>query len=99
MKLSDVIASTYFTTHERAEVAVGGARMIYDVRQATIYHYASPVAYAHHVLRLTPIDRPRQRVHATALDIDPVADRTARRARFLRQPNDLDRARPAARYA
>jgi transglutaminase-like putative cysteine protease len=45
--------------------------MIYDVRQATIYHYASPVAHAHHVLRLTPIDRPDQHVHAASLDIDP----------------------------
>lgn len=45
--------------------------MIYDVRQSTIYHYASPVAYAHHVLRLTPIDREHQRVHAAALDIMP----------------------------
>ncbi|MGZ3285754.1 MAG: transglutaminase N-terminal domain-containing protein, partial [Xanthobacteraceae bacterium] len=34
--------------------------MIYDVRQTTIYHYASPVAYSRHVLRLTPIDRPGQ---------------------------------------
>jgi transglutaminase-like putative cysteine protease len=45
--------------------------MIYDVRQTTIYHYASPVAYANHVLRLTPIDRKHQRVHAAALDITP----------------------------
>ena len=45
--------------------------MIYDVRQTTIYHYASPVAYANHVLRLTPIDREHQRVHAAALDITP----------------------------
>jgi transglutaminase-like putative cysteine protease len=45
--------------------------MIYDVRQATIYHYASPVMNAHHVLRLTPIDRRDQRVHAAALDITP----------------------------
>ena len=45
--------------------------MIYDVRQSTIYHYASPVAYAHHVLRLTPIDREHQRVHAATLDITP----------------------------
>lgn len=45
--------------------------MIYDVRQATIYHYASAVAHAHHVLRLTPIDRQDQRVHAAALDITP----------------------------
>ena len=46
--------------------------MIYDIRQTTTYDYASKVAYAHHVLRLTPIDRPRQRVHAAALEIDPV---------------------------
>jgi transglutaminase-like putative cysteine protease len=46
--------------------------MIYDVRQVTIYHYASTVAQARHVLRLTPIDRVGQRVHATALDIDPL---------------------------
>jgi transglutaminase-like putative cysteine protease len=46
--------------------------VIYDVRQSTVYHYASPVAYAHHVLRLTPIDRDGQRVHAAALDITPV---------------------------
>jgi transglutaminase-like putative cysteine protease len=46
--------------------------MIYDVRQTTSYSYASKVAYAHHVLRLTPIDRARQRVQAAALDILPV---------------------------
>jgi transglutaminase-like putative cysteine protease len=46
--------------------------VIYDVRQSTIYHYESPVAYAHHVLRLTPIDRDGQRVHAAALDVTPV---------------------------
>ena len=45
--------------------------MIYDVRQTTIYHYASSVAYANHVLRLTPIDREHQRVHAATLDITP----------------------------
>jgi transglutaminase-like putative cysteine protease len=45
--------------------------MIYDVRQVTTYNYASPVAYAHHVLRLMPIDRDHQRVHAAALDIIP----------------------------
>ena len=57
MKLSDVVASTYFTTHARSEAHMGGARMIYDVRQETTYHYASTVAYARHVLRLEP-DRP-----------------------------------------
>ncbi|HUI95296.1 MAG TPA: transglutaminase family protein [Xanthobacteraceae bacterium] len=45
--------------------------MIYDVRQTTSYSYASKVAYAHHVLRLSPIDRTRQRVQAAALDIVP----------------------------
>jgi len=46
--------------------------MIYDVRQTAAYSYASTVAYAHHVLRLTPIDRVGQRVQAAALDIAPV---------------------------
>jgi transglutaminase-like putative cysteine protease len=45
--------------------------MICDVRQETTYLYASSVAYARHVLRLTPIDRSGQRVHATALEIEP----------------------------
>jgi len=31
--------------------------MIYDIRQVTTYDYASAVAYARHVLRLTPIHR------------------------------------------
>jgi transglutaminase-like putative cysteine protease len=54
--------------------------MIYDVRQTTTYGYASKVAYAHHVLRLTPIDRAGQRVQASALDImpAPVARREGR---------------------
>jgi transglutaminase-like putative cysteine protease len=46
--------------------------MIYDVRQTTTYAYASPAAYAQHILRLVPIARERQRVTAAALDIDPV---------------------------
>jgi transglutaminase-like putative cysteine protease len=46
--------------------------MIYDIRQTTTYEYASKVAYAHHVLHLMPINRPRQRVHAAALEISPV---------------------------
>jgi transglutaminase-like putative cysteine protease len=45
--------------------------MIYDVRQTTKYVYASSAAYAHHVLRLVPIARERQRVTAAVLDIDP----------------------------
>lgn len=54
--------------------------MIYDVRQTATYDYASKVAYAHHVLRLTPIDRAGQRVQASALDIvpAPVARREGR---------------------
>jgi transglutaminase-like putative cysteine protease len=46
--------------------------VIYDIRQTTSYSYASTVSYSRHVLRLTPVDRPGQRVHASALDIDPV---------------------------
>jgi transglutaminase-like putative cysteine protease len=45
--------------------------MIYDIRQTTAYSYAAPVAYAHHVLRLMPINRARQRVHAAVLDVVP----------------------------
>ena len=45
--------------------------MIYDVRQTTSYTYASKVTYARHVLRLMPIERAEQRVHAAVLDIDP----------------------------
>jgi transglutaminase-like putative cysteine protease len=82
--------------------------VIYDVRQATIYHYASPVAYAHHVLRLTPIDRPHQRVHATALDIEPVPierregqDFFGNRITWIAfdQPHDTLTVRVAARIA
>ena len=46
--------------------------MIYDIRQTTTYEYASKVSQAHHVLRLMLINRPRQRVHAAALEIRPV---------------------------
>ena len=45
--------------------------MIYDIRQVTTCAYASPVAHAHHVLRLTPVNRPGQRVHLSALQIEP----------------------------
>jgi transglutaminase-like putative cysteine protease len=45
--------------------------MIYDVRQTTTCSYASPVAHAHHVLRLTPVPRDSQRVHLAALQIIP----------------------------
>ena len=45
--------------------------MIYDIRQTTVCHYASPVAHARHVLRLTPIPRTGQRVHLSSLQIVP----------------------------
>ncbi len=45
--------------------------MIYDVRQTTTCEYASPVAHARHVLRLTPITRDGERVHVAALQIVP----------------------------
>src|SRR4051812_14333048 len=82
--------------------------MIYDVRQTTIYHYASPVAYANHVLRLTPIDRDGQRVHAAALDVTPVPverheghDFFGNRMTWivLDQPHDTLTVRVAARVA
>jgi len=45
--------------------------VIYDVRQTTTCSYASPVAHARHVLRLTPVPRDGQRVHVSALQIVP----------------------------
>jgi transglutaminase-like putative cysteine protease len=45
--------------------------VIYDVRQTTVCSYASPVAHARHVLRLTPVPRIGQRVHVAALQIIP----------------------------
>jgi len=45
--------------------------MIYDIRQITTCSYASPVAHARHVLRLTPINRKTQRIHVSALQIFP----------------------------
>jgi transglutaminase-like putative cysteine protease len=82
--------------------------MIYDIRQATTYHYASEVAYARHVLRLTPIDRPDQRVHAAALDVEPVPigrreghDFFGNRMTWIEldQPHDMLSVRVAARVA
>jgi len=82
--------------------------MIYDVRQATIYHYASPVAHAHHVLRLTPIDRAGQRVHAAALDVEPAPVERREGLDFfgnritwvvLDEPHDMLTVRVAARIA
>jgi transglutaminase-like putative cysteine protease len=45
--------------------------VIYDVRQITTCAYASPVAHARHVLRLTPVSRDGERVHVASLQIVP----------------------------
>jgi transglutaminase-like putative cysteine protease len=80
--------------------------MIYDIRQTTTYSYASTVAYARHVLRLTPIDRIGQRVHAATLDVGPApVERHEGRDFFgnrmtwiaLDQPHDTLTVRVAAR--
>jgi transglutaminase-like putative cysteine protease len=82
--------------------------VIYDVRQSTIYHYASPVAVASHVLRLTPIDRLHQRVHAAALEVSPhPVERRERRDFFgnritsvvLNEPHDTLKVKVMARIA
>ncbi|MGE3144567.1 MAG: transglutaminase N-terminal domain-containing protein [Pseudorhodoplanes sp.] len=80
--------------------------MIYDVRQTTTYHYALSVAYSQHVLRLTPVDRSGQHVHAASLTIAPQAsDRREGRDFFgnrmtwltLETPHDTLSVRVAAR--
>ncbi len=82
--------------------------MIYDIRQVTTYDYASSVAYARHVLRLTPIDRPGQRVHAAVLEIEPAPiarregqDFFGNRMTWIEfdQPHDRLSVRVAARVA
>jgi len=82
--------------------------MIYDIRQATIYRYASPVAYARHVLRLTPIDRAGQRIHAAAVDIEPAPMERREGSDFfgnrmtwieLDEPHEMLSVRVAARVA
>jgi transglutaminase-like putative cysteine protease len=82
--------------------------VIYDIRQVTTYDYASAVAYARHVLRLTPIDRPGQRVHAAALEIEPAPiarregqDFFGNRMTWIEfdQPHDRLSVRVAARVA
>jgi transglutaminase-like putative cysteine protease len=45
--------------------------VIYDVRQHTTCIYATPVARARHVLRLTPVSRDGERVSVAALQIVP----------------------------
>ena len=66
------------------------------------------MAYAHHVLRLTPIDRDHQRVHAAALDIAPMPverreghDFFGNRITWIAfdQPHDTLTVRVAARIA
>ena len=57
MRLSEAIARVLSHAQRAIRVRMGGARVIYDIRQTTTYAYASPVAHAHHVLRLTPINR------------------------------------------
>jgi transglutaminase-like putative cysteine protease len=70
--------------------------MIYDVRQATVYHYASPVAHAHHVLRLTPIDR-----EPTPVERREGLDFFGNRITWvvLDEPHDMLTVRVAARIA
>ncbi|NLH82130.1 MAG: hypothetical protein GX458_14975, partial [Phyllobacteriaceae bacterium] len=51
--------------------------MRFEVTHVTVYDWGAPVPVADCRLRLTPIDRPRQRVHATALTFDPVPDHEA----------------------
>ena len=66
------------------------------------------MAFAHHVLRLTPIDRARQRVHAASLDIAPTPverreghDFFGNRITWIAfdQPHDTLTVRVAARVA
>jgi len=45
--------------------------VIYEIHQKTAYTYAYPVPVARHVLRMVPVDRPRQRVIASHFSIDP----------------------------
>ena len=82
--------------------------MIYDVRQETIYRYASSVAYARHVVRLGLIDQSDQRVVAATLDFAPTpVERREGRDFFgnrvtwiaLDQPHDTLVVKVAARVA
>ena len=47
--------------------------MRYDVAQVTVYDWGAAVPFADCVLRLLPIERRGQRVHASSLKLDPVA--------------------------
>ena len=45
--------------------------MIYDIRLVTLSTYENDVPFARHVLRLTPTQRPGQRVLSFSLDVEP----------------------------
>ena len=57
--------------------------MIYDIRHVTAYEYGSTVTYSNCALRLLPRDEPGQVVYASAIDIQPVPERTAERFCFF----------------
>ncbi len=48
--------------------------MRYDITHVTVYDWGAPVPFADCRLRVTPIERRRQRVLVSRLEIDPVAD-------------------------
>jgi len=82
--------------------------MMYDVRQTTTCGYASPVANARHVLRLTPVSREGERVQVAALQILPEPahrregqDFFGNRLTWLEveEPHDMLTVRLAARVA
>ena len=99
LRLSEAIASTYLSQRANWRRTMGGAGVIYDVRQTTTYSYASKVAYAHHVLRLTPINRTRQRVHLASLEVEPAPVERREGKDFFGNHLTLDPARSAARQA
>ena len=73
--------------------------MIYDVRQSTIYNYDVPGRLCA-PRAAADADRPRASACACrGLGHHADADRAPRRPGFLRQPDHLDRVRPAARHA
>jgi transglutaminase-like putative cysteine protease len=57
--------------------------MIYDIRQTTIYEYASTVVHARHALRVLPAVKGGQRIHAAMLDIEPKPARQTETADFF----------------
>ena len=82
--------------------------MIYDVRQTTVCGYATPVAHARHVLRLTPVSRDGERVHVASLQISPEPVRRREGQDFfgnrltwieVAEPHDILTVKLAARVA